>query len=463
MRDALGTWHMGRVIYAYRTHPFHRRALSQDTVGNWIGLTQAQLSRIENGRAPEELTKLIRYAQILGIPGQLLWFALPDQADAAPPLRSPAPALTISAIIDGRPVTLPIDRAAARETEIEDLLTDLTRQAGAPDDEAGSGSIGPATPIALTAPLNADELDHLAAGLREAGRYLDESVIGYFRRQLSHYQKADGRLGPDKALPVVLGMLGAIQQQMPVVKPQVQGALLAVGAEAAEFAGWLYRDLRSSSTATYWYDRAMEWAQIANDTAMQGYILLRKSQMAYEERDAQRVATLAEAANHGQWHLPPIVRVEVIQQDARGRAMLGEPAAAVERRLDQARQLFDGAQPDDRPQFGTYLDAGALLLREASCYIEAGKPIQAVACFDDALSATGLSRRDQGYFRARRAFACALSGDPDDAARDGLAALSIASSVKSERTTRELRRTIKVLAPWSSRPAPRQLREALRS
>ena len=35
--------------------------------GGDVGLTQAQLSRIENGRAPEELTKLIRYAQILGI------------------------------------------------------------------------------------------------------------------------------------------------------------------------------------------------------------------------------------------------------------------------------------------------------------------------------------------------------------------------------------------------------------
>ena len=79
MRDAFATWHIGRVIGAYRTHPYHGRPLSQELVGSWLGLTQGQVSRIENGRAPEELTKLICYAKILGIPQRHLWFALPDE------------------------------------------------------------------------------------------------------------------------------------------------------------------------------------------------------------------------------------------------------------------------------------------------------------------------------------------------------------------------------------------------
>src|SRR5260370_13839359 len=106
MRDALTTWHMGRVIYAYRTHPHHGRPLSQETVGGWLGLTQAQLSRIENGRAPEELTKLIRYAQILGIPPKLLWFALPAESPGTPTSSDWRRALPLSAIVNGRPVQL---------------------------------------------------------------------------------------------------------------------------------------------------------------------------------------------------------------------------------------------------------------------------------------------------------------------------------------------------------------------
>ncbi|MFI6045306.1 helix-turn-helix domain-containing protein [Nocardia sp. NPDC051321] len=79
MQDALATWHFGRVIYAYRTHPFHGRALPQETVAGWLGLTQAQLSRIEKGPAPEQLSKLVRWAEALQIPDHQLWFKLPKR------------------------------------------------------------------------------------------------------------------------------------------------------------------------------------------------------------------------------------------------------------------------------------------------------------------------------------------------------------------------------------------------
>lgn len=464
MRDALSTWHMGRVIFAYRLHPHHGRPLSQEQVGNWLGMTQAQLSRIENGRAPEELTKLVRYAQILGVPGELLWFALPEQRHASTTRQpGPAPAFTLSAIVNGRPILLPIDAATARASGLEDLLIDLGLD-GQPG-EAGSGTghkLNLSTPNALTS-IGLDELEHVAAALNDARRYLDGSVVGYFGEQLARCKTDDGDLGPAKALPLVLGILGAIQQQANDVKPEVRRALLAVGADGAEFAGWLYRDLRDSASAAYWYDRAVEWAQAANDTAMQGYVLLKKSQMAYEERDAHRVATLAEAAQRGPWQLPAKVRVEVIQQEARGLAMLGEPLRVIDQKLDEAQRLFASAGDDDRPQFGTYFNGSALLLREASCYIEAGKPGRAVILFGDALSGGELSLRDEGYFRARRAFAYALSGEPDDAAQEGLAAWRIASATSSHRTTRELARTMKALKPWDSRPGPRQLHEAMRS
>ena len=77
MRNALATWHMGRVIHEYRHHPWHGQVLRQSVMGNWFGLTQTQLSRIENGRAPEEMSKLIRWATLLRIPPEMLWFKMP--------------------------------------------------------------------------------------------------------------------------------------------------------------------------------------------------------------------------------------------------------------------------------------------------------------------------------------------------------------------------------------------------
>ena len=63
MREALQTWHMGHVFLAYRFHPWHPRPLSQELIGNWLGLTQVQVGRIEKGRAPDELSKLDRLGQ----------------------------------------------------------------------------------------------------------------------------------------------------------------------------------------------------------------------------------------------------------------------------------------------------------------------------------------------------------------------------------------------------------------
>ena len=78
VRDALLDRHMGRVIRAWRTHPHHgRRSIPQDRVASWAGITQAQLSRIENGPPLVHLDRLIQWARVLHIPPARLWFALP--------------------------------------------------------------------------------------------------------------------------------------------------------------------------------------------------------------------------------------------------------------------------------------------------------------------------------------------------------------------------------------------------
>ncbi|HSL09217.1 MAG TPA: helix-turn-helix domain-containing protein [Pseudonocardiaceae bacterium] len=318
------------------------------------------------------------------------------------------------------------------------------------------------TAAALSA-LGLDEVRHVAVALDDARRYLDGSVVDYFRRRLDACKADDGNLGSRKALPLVLGILGAIEQHGREVKPDVRRQLLSLGAEGAEFAGWLCRDIRDAVAAGYWHDRATEWAQEVGDTGMQGYVLLKKSQMVYEERDALRVYTLAEAAQCGPWQLPTKVRAEVTQQVALGLAMLGEPMDAVERKLDDARALLAALDPDDEQPglLGAYFNEGTLLLRSASCYAEAGDPARAAALFYEVITSGSLSRRDEGFFRARRASALALSGEPDEAATVGLESVQVAKAMNSERTIRVLTEVVRALNSWSRRPAVCALREAL--
>jgi transcriptional regulator with XRE-family HTH domain len=109
MLDAFDARHMGRVILAYRAHPFHDKPLSQLRVCEWLGLTQAQLSRIEaSGDGPSDLRKLIRYAQLFGMPPELLWFKLPQDRKAVALARTGSPGDD-----DSRPVVSedgPVDR-----------------------------------------------------------------------------------------------------------------------------------------------------------------------------------------------------------------------------------------------------------------------------------------------------------------------------------------------------------------
>ncbi|WP_198946418.1 hypothetical protein [Pseudofrankia asymbiotica] len=143
--------------------------------------------------------------------------------------------------------------------------------------------------------------------------------------------------------------------------------------------------------------------------------------------------------------------------------MTGEPIGLAERKLDEARALLGDAGAESVAPLGPGYDEGTWLLRSATCYIEAGKPRLAAELYAEVLARGTLTRRDEGYYRARRAVACALAGDPDDASREGLAALGVADTTSSQRTRREVRRVVRILTPWQRHRGPRELRLAIQA
>jgi transcriptional regulator with XRE-family HTH domain len=88
LRAAFESQHIGKVFKAYRNHPQHVRilgkGLNQELLGRWLGLTQAQVSRLENGKPEQNLETLRNYARILHLPQHLLWFDLPGQSRLIP-------------------------------------------------------------------------------------------------------------------------------------------------------------------------------------------------------------------------------------------------------------------------------------------------------------------------------------------------------------------------------------------
>ncbi len=99
-RDAFAAQHIGRVARAFRMHPYHHAVygpsgISQTLLGQWLGLKQPQISRIETRAPIRNLDTLVYWARVLRIPAELLWFKLPDDKcqrattePAAPPLAA---------------------------------------------------------------------------------------------------------------------------------------------------------------------------------------------------------------------------------------------------------------------------------------------------------------------------------------------------------------------------------------
>jgi transcriptional regulator with XRE-family HTH domain len=357
--------------------------------------------------------------------------------------------ILLSIQMDGSPGYVPSDRR------------ELLRNAGI---TLGGLTFDTNAALSSTPAAKLEDLRHLKAALDDAHRFLDADVVAHFRRLLDAAISKDGNNGPRDTLPVVFGILSAIETSARDVKPSIRRQLLRVGAECAELAGWLFRDLSSPTTADYWRDRAIEWAQESGDQAMQGYVLLKKAQAAYDERDALRMLTLAQAVQEGPWLLPHRVRAEAAQQEARGEAMLGGAPEQIERKLDEARQLLAKDDPDEEREGGDlarHYGPVLLAVQTAICHKEAGRPAAAVRLYEQQLSEGTFSRRDHGYFSALMADALALSGEPDEAARVGLQALAVASTTGSARTLRELHQLVNDLGPWTRRQPVAELREAV--
>ncbi len=313
--------------------------------------------------------------------------------------------------------------------------------------EAAITSLGMAGPA-----LTLEDLDRIDAVAGDARRYLDETLVAFLEQQLACCAADDGLRGPRYALPPTLGILSIIQRNAGVVRWSVRRPLLRVGARAAEFAGWLYRDAGHASAADYWRDRASEWAMEAADFAMPGYILIKKSQAAWDARDATRMLGLAEAVQGGPWRLPARIMAEAVQQQARGKAMMKSNRQDVDDTLERARELLEEGSTDKSPLSAHY-DKVLFEVQRAICYGESGRPEEAAAVYAEILKPAVFSTRDYAYFSTLHAQTLAAAELPDDAAAMGTSAVHDALAAGSTRTVRELSRLSASLRQWEHRPA----------
>ncbi|SER91639.1 helix-turn-helix transcriptional regulator [Actinokineospora terrae] len=156
----------------------------------------------------------------------------PTESVTDPRVPAVPDGVLLPVMVDGRPVLVPLDARTVAASGLGRYLNDRIPELGPSTSPAVTASEWDAMSplnrrsllkhgIAATAlpALGLDELRQVASAMDDARRYLDGSVIDYFRRQLDMCKSDDGTLGTRKTLPMVLGLLGAVEEHAREVKP----------------------------------------------------------------------------------------------------------------------------------------------------------------------------------------------------------------------------------------------------
>jgi hypothetical protein len=397
MVDALASGNVGQVIRAYRCHPFHGQRLPQTLVAGWLHMSQAAVCRIETGRRRLTIDEIGYIVQVLGLPLVAVLWALQQHGEDVDPLSR-------------------------------------------------RSLLGVGVGAALS--LNATTASH----------QIDPELATHWMKLLGTLGRHDAVLGAHDVLPAVRREIELIAAHREVAQGQLRTELYRVESRWAEFACWLSNDAGDVRGRERWADRAFRLAQEIGYSDMIAWILLRRSRWAAEERDAERAIALAGAARRtsvASGHIRALCSLK----EAQGHAV-ANATAACERELAAGYDVLsrtDASEPGlsiGRLPTGPYLAAA-----EARCWLWL-RPRRAVTAFEDVLRLLPHDRtRSRGIQRARLAQACAAAGDRERAAAEGLKAMAIVRTTRSDLTMRELARLDHRLAACDA-PAAADFREA---
>ncbi|RMI33722.1 XRE family transcriptional regulator [Nocardia stercoris] len=420
MRDALATWHLGRVILAYRMHPYHGQPIPQERVAGWLGITQAQLSRLEKGPAPENLSKLRNWAEILRIPSELLWFKL----------RAPEPA-TLSDV--------------NRQDFLRAALGVTVTSAAAPLIELLAG-VEP-TPVPQTVGLA--EIEQIKTTAREFSTW-DHTYGGGLVREAVGAQ-----------LRYAVGLLNARCSERH--RSELRSAVGFLGHTAAfmAFDAYAHADARSM------FRLAWTCAEDAGDWHLRGKVLSSMARQAIWCGSPDEGLTFVELAMVRSDRLAPTERAMLHAARARALAKLHRTEEAVAA-IGQADEEFSNATPSNDPPWMAYYDAAQ----------HAGDTGHAL--FDLAIDGhfvgeararfqTAIDGHTEAYVRSRAISGIKLAsltmatGDPLEAATFGRSALVDAGHVRSRRAADDLRELARLSQPFSGTTEVEQLHDQIQT
>jgi hypothetical protein len=276
-------------------------------------------------------------------------------------------------------------------------------------------------------------------------------LLDHLDRVFDECARTDNLAGPRYVGGTVTQQLTMIDELCAQTHGRTRDDLLARGARYAELAGWLHQDAGNLDAALY---RAMEYAQVLDDPHLTSYILMRKSNVTTDARQAGRALGLVTAALRHSDRLTPRVRAVALRQQAVASALAGE-SDACGRAIDAAMNDAVGAAAgsDGEPDLASYCTPSYIAMEAGACWTHLAQPDRAITALQEGLAACpSTQQRDRGLGLARLASAHAAAGEPEQACAVGHQAVEVTVRTSSARTMSELRSLQGRLKPWRHMP-----------
>jgi hypothetical protein len=424
---AFESQHIGRVFKAYRNHPRYLqllgKALNQEILGRWLGLTQAQVSKLENGKPEHNLETLRDYAKVLGLPQHMLWFDLPGQTRRAIPTASNV-----------------IERNPNRE-----LLT--SARTGSPSDSEEVADV--LARVRTLTRVGSDELNCLELGVADfVDRYESD--------------------GPVVLAPLLIEQRHGLESVIDECRsPSQRKRLFRVAGQVSGLLAYMAVNRGRYVLARAYCTEAAHLGAFAEDRDLLAWVKGTESFCEYYAGEYLKAAALARAGLEIAGSGPQLVRL-LINGQARALGKLGDDAgvhAAVERAYDAASRqpTVPGVSPC--VSFGGYSMA-RLASNAVTAYVDLGLTDQVSLHAEQAMEEFDSSESSWSQSLIRLDLANAMvagDGDPVEAADLITTALTISSDKPIASVVQRSRSFVRSTGGWRGIPAVADAHDLVRT
>ncbi|MER6755213.1 hypothetical protein ABT235_13665 [Micromonospora echinofusca] len=419
VRRALAERHLGRVIRAYRCHPYHgRAALPQTVVAGWLGITQAQLSRVENGPPLVHLDRLTHWSRLLQVPPRFLWFSLPG------------PSVKVA-----EHDVVPAEEAGPTGPPAQpDAYIAASSQGGGTTDRRQFHALAALAGIAATGSLD------LLAAPHNTARNIGMEQVRAVGSLVDEFRRADAAVGANQLCGLAIRMHAQLSEwaAKAIYRPEVGEALQATLADLAIETAWLTIDANRRPEARAYLNEAITRARFSDDPRMEVRAFAYLALLTREDRPGESLhAVEAALRSSAGWGTPRLATLLHLRA-ARTYATLND-MSGFHRAMSRAQREFErGASEDDMP-FLHFVTAQEVKGIEGLAYLALDRPERAADAFRTITeNPSPVLRRNHIYYSVQLADAAHRHGNLDEAAHTAINLLPDIGQVNSGRVSLHL-------------------------